>query len=317
MNKINKVNEEKAKGLKRAKRREWIFVLCVLAWPILHKAVFYFGVSFSSFTLAFKEYVPETAQYIYLKGDVFSNFKNVFNEIASNPIYLNSWGRTIKLYAVQTFISMPISIFCSYFIIKKVPFSGFLTIAFFLPNIFASTAMSLMFGYFIEWALPSIVLNVSGEELPILLRTPGTAFNILLIYALWNSFAGGMVLYVGQMSNVGEGLQDACKIDGCGTMRELWHVVLPATYPLISVYLVTGFCAIFTGSGSVLLFYKYDAPDYVQTIGYILFTKVIGENSSLADYPFVSAMGLMISLIATPLTFALRYCLNRLGPRED
>ena len=55
MNKINKVNEEKAKGLKRAKRREWIFVLCVLAWPILHKAVFYFGVSFSSFTLAFKE----------------------------------------------------------------------------------------------------------------------------------------------------------------------------------------------------------------------------------------------------------------------
>lgn len=312
-----KKSKESREGFRRAKRREWIFVLCVLAWPILHKLIFYFGVSFSSFSLAFKQYDSSTATYTFLKGArLFDNFKLFFRELAKNPTYLNSWGRTLRLYAVETFISMPISILCSYFIIKKVPLSGFLTVAFFLPSIFASTAMSLMFGYFVEWALPSIYANLTGQELPILLRTPSSAFNVLLIYALWNSFASGMILYVGQMSNVGEGLQDACKIDGCGTMRELWHVVLPATYPLISVYLVTGFCAIFTGSGAVLLFYKYDAPDYVQTIGYILFTKVIGENASLADYPFVSAMGLVISLIATPLTFGLRYCLNKFGPRE-
>ena len=317
MNEIKK-SKENRKGLRQAKRKEWIFVLCILAWPILHKLVFYFGVSFSSFSLAFKKYDSVNATYTFLNGsDIFYNFKLFFNELASNPTYLNSWGRTLRLYAVQTFVVMPISILCSYFIIKKVPFSGFLTVAFFLPTIFASTAMSLMFGYFVEWALPSIWYSLTGNELPILLRAPETAFNVLLVYSVWNSFASGMILYVGQMSNVGEGLQDACKIDGCGTMGELWHVVLPATYPLISVYLVTVFCAIFTGSGDVLLFYKYDAPDFVQTIGYILFTKVIGENASLADYPFVSAMGLVISMVATPLTFGLRYCLNRFGPRED
>ncbi len=310
---------KKAKdAFKSAKRKDWIFVICVLAWPILHKSIFYFGVSFSSFTLAFKEYDPATATYSYLTGkEIFKNFANFFDELANNPTYLNSWGRTLKLYAVETFISMPISILCSYFVVKKVPCSGFLTVAFFLPSIFASTAMSLMFGYFAEWALPSVWYDLTAEDLPILLRTPSSAFNVLLVYSLWNSFASGLILYVGSMSNVGEGLQDACKIDGCGTMGELWHVVLPATFPLISVYLVTGFCAIFTGSGAVLLFYKYDAPDYVQTIGYILFTKVIGDNASLADYPFVSAMGLIISLIATPLTFGLKYALGRFGPKED
>ena len=49
-----KKSKESREGFRRAKRREWIFVLCVLAWPILHKLIFYFGVSFSSFSLAFK-----------------------------------------------------------------------------------------------------------------------------------------------------------------------------------------------------------------------------------------------------------------------
>jgi len=51
-------------------------------------------------------------------------------------------------------------------------------------------------------------------------------------------------------------------------------------------------------------------------MGYFLFTRVIGDNSSVASYPYAAALGLLITVIATPLTFLLKYLLERFGPTE-
>ena len=60
--------------------------------------------------------------------------------------------------------------------------------------------------------------------------------------------------------------------------------------------------------------YGADAEQYTYTLGYFFFIQVIGEKSSLAEYPFASAAGIIFTLIATPLTLGAKYLLERFGP---
>lgn len=305
----------KRKSLMTKRRNEIIFLCFIFAFPILHKLVFYIGKNFQSILLSFQAYDRESQSY-YLIG--FDNFKNVFYDLTHSTVLKTCMKNTLYLYLMETFISIPISLFCSFFIIKKVPGHGALKIIFFLPSMVSSVTMVLAFKYFCEYAVPDIAsrwFNVTN--FPLILNEYPYAYPMMLLYSLWVGFASGIVLYLGTMSKVPDGVTDAAMIDGVSVLGEFWHVIMPTVYPTLSVFLITGFVAIFTGSGPIYTFYKDSAPQYCYTTGYYLFTRVVGQNSSAADYPYAASIGMLITLIATPLTFLLKYTLEHIGPREE
>lgn len=319
------ITPKKAKnksGMATKKRNEIIFLICLLALPILHKCVFYLGTSIQSVLLAFETYDKATKTY-YISG--FGNFAQVFKNLASLPLLQTSLRNTLYLYIMETFLSIPISLLCSYFVVKKVPGHGFFKIVFFLPSILSSVVMVLMFKYFGDWAIPEIAKTLFGvKNFPLIFRDAAYAFPMMLVYSLWVGFAGGIVLYLGAMTRVPDGVTDAAMIDGVGMFGEFWHVIMPTVYPTLSVFLVTGLVGIFTGGGPIHAFYgdgvnggTAGAPEHVYTMGYYLFTQVIGKNASNELYPYASAMGLLITLVATPLTFLLKYLLEKFGPTEE
>ena len=149
------------------------------------------------------------------------------------------------------------------------------------------------------------------------LRILAILLPMMLLYSLWVGFAGGIVMYVGSMSKVPDGVTDAAMIDGVSVWGEFWHVTMPTVYPMLSVFLITGLVSLFTGGGPIFTFHQYGAPDYCYTMGYFLFTKVMGPNSTIANYPYAATVGMIITLIATPLTFLLKYALEHTGPSEE
>lgn len=305
---------EKKSSMATKRRNEIIFLVCIFAFPILHKCIFYLGTSFQSVMLSFQSYNTEAGEY-YLSGWV--NFQQIFKDLASSQVLKTSMKNTFYLYVMETFLSMPISLFCSFFVVKKVPGHGFLKIVFFLPSMVSSVVMVLMFKYFGDYAVPDFLKTYFGvQNYPYIFNEEPYAFSMMLLYSLWVGFAGGIVLYLGSMTRVPDGVTDAAMIDGVTVLGEFWHVIMPTVYPTLSVFLVTGFVAIFTGSGAIYTFYEDNAPSHVYTMGYFLFTRVIGDNSSVASYPYAAALGLLITVIATPLTFLLKYLLERFGPTE-
>ncbi len=303
----------KWKGSRR--RKELIFLACLFVLPVIHTAIFYFGGNIQSFTLAFQSYDSAKAEFYFIG---FNNFKLVFEDIANSPLIRTGMLNTLYLYLMETFLSMPISLLCAYFVLKKVPGSGALKIIFFLPSMISSVVMVLMYKYFCEYAVPYIAKKMfNADSFPLILNEYPYAFPMLIGYSLWTGFAGGIVLYLGTMSRASDGVLDAAKIDGVGMFGEFWHVILPTVYPLVSVFLFTGFVSIFTGGGPVYTFYKDSAPTYTYTTGYYLFVKVMGQNATYSDYPYTAAVGLIITVVATPLTFLLKYVLEHVGPTED
>ena len=73
---------ERAKISKRIKSRrkrwEYLFVLSLVAWPIIHFLVFWLYVNFESFTLIFKTYKPLEGKYVWSGvDDVVRTFKEI------------------------------------------------------------------------------------------------------------------------------------------------------------------------------------------------------------------------------------------------
>ena len=311
---VSTQSRKKSSSMKTKRRNEIIFLCCIFALPILHKLTFYFGTAVQSVSLAFKSYNSDTGEYFY-SGLV--NFKEVFRDLSTSASLKLSLKNTVIFYIVDTFIGIPISLFCSYAVVKKVPGSGFIKVIFFLPSIISSVVMVMTFKYFCTYPLTDLILDWSGKTKLNLFQQQDTGYLMMIIYGMWAGFAGGLVLYLGAMTRVPDGVTDAAKIDGVSYLGEFWHVTLPTVYPTLTVFLVTGLVGIFTGGGPVYTFHQDDAPWHTYTMGYYLFTKVFGEKSDYAFHPYASALGVLITLIAAPLTFLLKYVLEHVGPQEE
>ena len=125
-----------------------------------------------------------------------------------------------------------------------------------------------------------------------------------------------MLLYSGIMSGIDDALFDAGKIDGMGTFREIWHICLPALYPVWSVGVIGGFVGIFSGSPSTFEFFGKTAGSNVSTVGYLMFTRVMyGESQN--DLAFNAAGATIFMLVLLGPTLILKWALEHYGPSED
>ena len=89
---------------------------------------------------------------------------------------------------------------------------------------------------------------------------------------------------------------------------------MPLVYSTLEVFVTVGVVQIFTNQ---LNLYSFDADavkpaDY--TIGYYLYRGV--QTGRKADYPYLSTIGIICTLCAIPLTYAVRALLRKLGPKE-
>ena len=63
------------------------------------------------------------------------------------------------------------------------------------------------------------------------------------------------------------------------------------------------------------MIYGATAPNDVSTYGYYFYTQTQGAQS-IAEYPLLSAMGLLMSVVAIPLTLLVKWLLEKFGPSE-
>ena len=96
----------------------------------------------------------------------------------------------------------------------------------------------------------------------------------------------------------------------------MFFVVIPQIFPTLSTYLVIGIVAIFTDQANLYTFFRDGAAPENYTIGYYLFIKVMGSESSVADYPEAAAMGLLFTAVAIPVTFGVKALLEKLDPNN-
>lgn len=302
MGKIISAKELKRKREKDpARRKDMWFCISILFLPVVNFFLFNIGNYVNMLVLAF---TPTTE---VAGAGVFSNFVSFIEKFFGDPL-LDVAIRNSTFFYVIGWVITPLPLLTSYYIFRKLPGTKYFQFMLMLPGMVAGMVWILIYKYFMDLVLPDLM----GWEMG-LLTNADTKFLSLVIYSLWFCLGGSLLIYTGTMGSVSTSVLEAGRLDGMNKMREFWHILLPAIYPVFVINTVGGLIGFFTNSANVFEFYGLSAPSNTTTIGYIMFQSVKGVNP---DYGFNSAGSLLFTFVVAPIALITKRLMEKLGPSD-
>ena len=309
------------KNIRDKRKQDLIFYVVMLAIPMLQFAIFYIGVNFNSFLLMFQKFDSTATdpwkRFVFLDGaNIFSNFGKVIETIKDSN-FKHLLTNSLISYVVSLVAGTGFAIIFSYYVYKKFPLHGLVKVVLFAPSIISGVVLAQTYNEFVNGVIQKLYNTISGETQEILISKYGTSttFGLVLFYCIWVGFGGSILLYVGAMNNIPESVSEACQLDGANLFQELIYIVFPLIYPTFVTFMVVGVGGIFTNQMALYGFFGDGAASSLQTFGYYLFHQT--KNAGFKDYPKVATMGLMMTAIAAPLTFLIKWLLEKYGPTTE
>ncbi len=298
--------------LRSKRRKDLIFYCGILAVPLIQFCIMYIGVNFNSILLSFKEY-DASGNYVWTLG----NFAEVINDFRFDQFLQDSLLNTVFLFALITLVSIPTSLFISFYFYKKFAFSRVMQVVMFIPSIISGVVTITCFYYLADYGWPLLVELFTGKEGTMgLLVNSETRKGTLIFYNLFYSLAGNFLFYSSAMGGIDTSVSEAAQIDGANLRQEFFHVTLPMIYPTLSTFIVGGFAGSLIGDYGMYAFSKTSGGAAIPTMGYF-FTSGIMNDTEQLRYPYFSAMGLVLTVITCVVVFSVRALMNRLDPFRD
>lgn len=302
-------------GLSTKRRNEKLFYWAILILPLLQFCIFYIGVNFNSILLSMQEITVDANGGGWIYTWVwFQNFKDTLHLLFNEYELIQSFKNSLIAYFFGLIFGTGTSLFFSYYIYKKRFMSGVFKIVLFLPSIVSSVTMVIVFKYFVENAYPALVNLAFHKQVEGLLANPKTAFGTILFYTIWSGFGGGILMYLGAMNAVSDSVIEAAQIDGITPLKEFFLIILPLIYPTFVTLFIAGLAGIFSNQMNLFTFYADGASKSYYLYGYYMF---INTSMGMTKYPHVASMGIIFTLVLAPITFAVRWALNKFGPSVD
>ncbi len=292
--------------------KDLLFYSLMLLFPLAQFAIFYIGVNGRSFLYAFQKVDTLTNQISWTIEPLANAFKQMFE-----PTLLKVLGVSFLSFALTYAIGTILALLFSYFIYKKLPFGNFFKVMLFLPSILSAIVMVTIYQNFVEIGLPSLVHSWFGTTIKGLIENPDTRYGTIVFYNVFVSFGTSVLMYSNAMSGLSVEVSEAAKIDGANAWNEFIHIVLPGVFPTISTFAVTSVASIFINQMNLFSFFNVTASNDVQTYGYYLYVQTVNAANTESEYPFICAVGLLLTVVAVPLTLLTKWALEKWGPSED
>lgn len=306
----------KAPGNKKvnaAKIKESLFLLAILAYPLALFLVFYVYVNFNSILLSFQK-VDSEYRYVW---NGLENYKKVFTDWFSSwdSMLWTAFRNSFLRFIIITGLGMPLNMLFSYYVYKKLFGSGLFRIVVMIPTILSAMLMALITQRFI-FLLPDILKSMKiTENFPNLLQDRNYAFITTTIYSLWVGFSTALIIYPNAMNEIDEEIVESAEIEGANNLQVLWFVILPLIVPTISTFMVTGVAGILGDAGPLYTFYGLEAPKQSTLMGYVIYQYTLKYKT--VQYPYIATLGIFCTLIAFPLTLAVKKLMERCDPMEE
>lgn len=307
----------------KEKRHNLWFYISLMIVPVAHYIIFYLIVNFNSISLAMKSYTYGSGG----KGEGYSfvwfdNFKAVFKDLFTTEEYSWAFKNSLLSFLVRCF-SVFLMVFFAYYIFKKKPGAGFFKTMLFLPSIVSPLILCLLFRYFVDGAIPrffSMYLGITeesqglGEHLYLgLLNSQGSKMFTLQFFYVITAFSS-ILIYCGAMSNINPSILEAAQLDGANAIQELVKIVFPLIFDTFVSLFTIQLAGLFTANLNLHAFYSEWAGFEVSTIGYKL--QIGALRNDMVEYPYLSAMGLVMTIIICPIVIVVRRILNKISKEK-
>src|SRR5690554_709978 len=179
--------------------------------------------------------IPLSAFYSLFQWDgitdmVFIGLKN-WRELLNDSIFLNSVLNNFKLVFLSIITQIPIALLLAIFIYKKSRISNLLRTVYFLPQLFSSVAISVLWRYLYDpfFGLINEVLVKTGIiDMPI----DFLGSEVLALYATslaisWRFIPFYMILFIAAINGIPNELYEAARVDGANKFQTFFLITLP------------------------------------------------------------------------------------------
>jgi len=294
--------------------RDLLFCLVLLLIPTVQFCIFYIAVNFNSFLLSFQKVDISTGVRVVTTDFSYfvENLKGLSNDFFKSQYFKNYLGNSILYWAAGTVIGTPLGLLFSYYISKKYFGSSFFRVVLYLPSIISGFILVIFYSGFGNNAFTEWI----GAETAILSKSAPLLQKTLLIvfFNLWVSFGTSVLLYSNAMSGISPEVLESASLDGAKGFKEFWYIILPSVFSTFSVFFVTSIAMIFINQANLYSFYNYNCQPEMKTIGYYMFSRVADKSGK--SYGEMSLLGIMLSAIVIPVTFAVRKLFEKYGPSD-
>ncbi len=204
----------------RIRKLDVIFIVVMLAVPVVHWLVFWLGVNINSILLAFQ--IP-TGDWSLLSMQTvlreFSNFGSDLSVAVKNTL----------IYFCKDLLMLPFQLLIAYFLFRKIKGYKAFQIVFYLPAIVSGVAVANMFSNFIAPSGPfGLILKSFGvDPVPEFLANSDYATATILFYTVWLGWGGQMLLLGGALARIPLEVIESARLDGIGSFREMLYIILP------------------------------------------------------------------------------------------
>ena len=277
------------------------FIFCGIFFPITNFILFYIVPNSSAFFMAFHNKDGQWG---------FENFLRFFRMLATADSEFQVAIRNTLITFLIGLLATPFRIMVSYFIYKKIPFSGFYRIVFFLPMIIVSTVVAMVFsymtspnGFIAEWIGKLCGLDYAPE----LLADSRFANYTLWFQMLWISFPGQLIIWLGNFSRIPPELLESGEIDGTNWFIEFTKIILPLVWPTVALTLTMSFCGILGANTAAFLLTRGDYGTMTLSTWLTLqLYNFSGDAYASNVYNYMSAVGVVMTVISVLIGQSVR-----------
>ena len=283
---------------KKMPKQDVIFILAMLAIPVVHFGFFWISTNVGSLALAFTMGGKFSMHWFDMVWFALKTGQDNFGEALLNT----------GIFFVKDLCMIPFHLLVSYFLYRQVKGYSVFRIIFYMPAIISPVAIASMFSLFVGPTGPLNHLLVN--ELQWVSKSVGFlsdrryANMVIMFYTLWLGWGGNMLLLGGALARVPVEILESGRLDGIGTWREIIYLIFPLVWPTMSTLIILGLTGLFSAGGPVMLL---TGGNYGTTnLTYWIFCKSGGNDPSAAQYNYVSAAGLFLTAIGVPIILVCR-----------
>ena len=303
-----KLTKLKRKGMRDV--GELIFYICLVALPMLQVAIFYGYVNFNSFLMSFQSYDTLSGKFTF---DGFVNFKNLWRNFVYPTLWTSEIFRafvnSLFLWLLTALFGKFLAILFSYYIYKKCIFDKLFKFFLFLPSVLPGILLVILFKFFANEAIPAYGALFKKEIGDLMALTSPAMMPLVYFFNIWASFGAQILIYTGSMDQISPEIIEAGQVDGVKPYQEFFFIVVPMILPTVATFMVASVATLFTNQASLYSFFGEKVEVENQTLGYHMFVLVCDVKKK-TDYPYASALGIVCTLIAFPLTLGMRRLLE-------
>ncbi len=285
----NRLIEKKEPGyVKKLRTTGFLFFLPVLIYFIIFLIGPIVAALFFSFT-----------RYTVLSAPQFIGFKNYLRIFT-----MSSFSNSLKVTGVYVITRLSVILILAFFmallINKKIPFSGFFQAVYFMPYVFPLAVTSIIWKLFYRpFGLIEQITSILGLGYMPWLSSETLALPAITITTVWSATGYYSIILLAGLQTIPEEVLEAATIDGAGSLRRFFSVILPLMKPTLFYIIVVGTINSIRGFTPFLVMTGGGPGEATRPIGLLIY-----------DYGFVHLrMGLASAMSVVAVVLILIFTL--------